>query len=111
MQRVLTTTIARLAGKGGDPAIGLRTNFRGGKTHTMPALHHLAGAVEADYRPEALPGMAPIFEAASVETLGHVNRAVFVGAHKSADEDVVETVKANARDLKLEENSFGFEED
>ena len=25
--------------------------------------------------------------------------------------DVVETVKANARDLKLEENSFGFEED
>ena len=91
--------------------IGLRTNFRGGKTHTMPALHHLAGAVEADYRPEALPGMAPIFEAASVETLGHVIRAVFVGAHKGAAEGAVETVKANARDLKLEEKSFGFEDD
>ena len=46
LQRVLTTTIVRLAGKGGDPVIGLRTNFGGGKTHTMPALHHLAGAVE-----------------------------------------------------------------
>ena len=111
LQRVLTTTIARLAGKGGDPAIGLRTNFGGGKTHTMLALHHLAGAVEAGYRPEALPGMAPIFEAASVETVGHVIRAVFVGAHRSADEGVVETVTAHARDLKLEEKSFGFEDD
>ena len=86
LQRVLTTTIARLAGKGGNPVIGLQTNFGGGKTHTMLALHHLAGAVEAGYRPEALPGMAPIFEAAGVETLGHVNRAVFVGTHKGAAE-------------------------
>ena len=86
LRRVLTTTIARLAGKGGDPVIGLQTNFGGGKTHTMLALHHLAGAVEAGYRPEALPGMAAIFEAAGVETLGHVNRAVFVGTHKGAAE-------------------------
>ncbi len=55
--------------------------------------------------------MAAIFEAAGVETLGHVNRAVFVGTRKGAAEGAVETVKANARDLKLEENSFGFEED
>ena len=41
LQRVLSTTIARLAGKGGDPVIGLQTNFGGGKTHTMLALHHL----------------------------------------------------------------------
>ena len=50
LQRVLMTTIARLAGKGGDPVIGLQTNFGGGKTHTMLVLHHLAGAVEAGYR-------------------------------------------------------------
>ena len=86
LTRVLTTTIARLAGKGGDPVIGLQTNFGGGKTHTLLALHHLAGAAEAGYRPEELPGMAQVFEAAGVETLGRVRRAVFVGTHKGAAE-------------------------
>ena len=86
LRRVLTTTLARLAGKGGDPVIGLQTNFGGGKTHTMLALHHLAGAADAGYRPESLEGLAPIFEAAGVETLGSVKRAVFVGTHKGAAE-------------------------
>ena len=66
--------------------IGLQTNFGGGKTHTMLALYHLAGAVEAGYRPEVLEGLAPIFESVDVETLGRVNRAVFVGTHKGAAE-------------------------
>jgi len=86
LKRVLAGTIARLAGKSGDPVIGLQTNFGGGKTHTMLALYHLAGAVEAGYRPERLEGMAPIFEAAGVQTLGQVRRAVFVGTHKGAAE-------------------------
>ena len=62
--RVLTASLARMAGKGGDPVIGLQTNFGGGKTHTMLALHHLAGAAEAGYGPQQLAGMTPIFEAA-----------------------------------------------
>ena len=86
LRRVLAATIARLAGEGGDPVIGLQTNFGGGKTHTMLALYHLAGAAEAGYRPQDLDGMAPIFEAAGVETLDRVNRAVFVGTHKGAAE-------------------------
>ncbi len=86
LRRVLTSTVARLAGKGGEPVIGLQTNFGGGKTHTMLALYHLAGAVEAGYRPESLEGMAQIFAAADVETLGKVNRAVFVGTHKGTAE-------------------------
>ena len=86
LRRVLIATLARLAGKGGDPVIGLQTNFGGGKTHTMLALYHLAGAAEANYRPEDLFGMAPIFQAAGVETLGPVRRAVFVGTHKGAAE-------------------------
>ena len=84
--RVLAAAIARLAGEGGDPVIGLQTNFGGGKTHTMLALYHLAGAVDAGYRAQELDGMAPIFEAAGVETLDRVNRAVFVGTHKGAAE-------------------------
>ena len=86
LRRVLAATIARLAGEGGDPVIGLQTNFGGGKTHTMLALYHLAGAAEAGYRPQELDGMAPIFAAAGVETLDQVNRAVFVGTHKGAAE-------------------------
>ena len=86
LRRVLTATLARLAGRAGEPVIGLQTNFGGGKTHTMLALHHLAGAAEAGYPPERLDGMAPIFEAAGVETLGRVKRAVFVGTHKGAAE-------------------------
>ena len=86
LRRVLISTIARLSGKGGDPVIGLQTNFGGGKTHTMLALYHLAGAAEAGFKPEELHGMAPLFEEAGVATLGHVNRAVFVGTHKGVAE-------------------------
>ncbi|MCY3988741.1 MAG: DUF499 domain-containing protein [Gammaproteobacteria bacterium] len=86
LRRVLTSAIARLAVKGGDPVIGLQTNFGGGKTHTMLALHHVAGASEAGYKPEELAGLAPIFDAAGVTTLGRVRRAVFVGTHKGAAE-------------------------
>ncbi len=86
LTRVLTAALARLAGRGGDPVIGLQTSFGGGKTHTMLALHHLAGASDAGYRPEDLAGMAPVFEAAGVDTLARVRRAVFVGTHKGAAE-------------------------
>ena len=86
LRQVLTRTLARLTGEGGEPVIGLQTNFGGGKTHTMLALYHLAGAAEAGYRPEDLEGLAPIFEAAGVETLGPVRRAVFSGTHKGAAE-------------------------
>src|SRR5208282_700651 len=42
LRRVLTSSLQRLAGKGGDPVIGLQTAFGGGKTHTMLAVYHLA---------------------------------------------------------------------
>ena len=86
LRRVLISTIARLSGEGGEPVIGLQTNFGGGKTHTMLALYHLAGAADAGYKPEELHGMAPLFTEAGVATLGPVNRAVFVGTHKGAAE-------------------------
>ena len=86
LRRVLISTISRLAGRGGDPVISLQTNFGGGKTHTMLALYHLGGAAEAGYRPEDLHGLRPLFDAAGVDTLGPVQRAVFVGTHKGASE-------------------------
>ena len=86
LRRVLISTIRRLSGQGGDPVIGLQTNFGGGKTHTMLALYHIGGAAEAGHRPETLAGLAPLFEEAGVATLGPVRRAVFVGTHKGASE-------------------------
>jgi predicted AAA+ superfamily ATPase len=86
LSRVLRTAIERFAKRGGDPVIGLQTNFGGGKTHTMLALYHLAGSLEAGYAPETLHGMKTIFEAARTETLPAIKRAVFVGTHKGPSE-------------------------
>ena len=86
LSRVLRASIERFGKKGGDPVVGLQTNFGGGKTHTMLALYHLAGAVEAGYKPEILHGMKGIFEAAGIPTLPTVQRAVFVGTHKGPSE-------------------------
>lgn len=44
LKRVLHGVLQRLAGRGGDPVIGLQTAFGGGKTHTMLAAYHLAKA-------------------------------------------------------------------
>ncbi len=86
LKRVLTAALQRLTGKGGEPVIGLQTSFGGGKTHALLALHHLAGAREANYLPRDLMGMAPVFEAAGATELGRVRRAVFVGTHKGVAE-------------------------
>ncbi len=86
LRSTLTAVVQRLAGEGGDPVIGLQTNFGGGKTHTLLALHHLAGASESGYNATKLSGMAPILEAAGVGELGRVKRAVFVGTDKGTAE-------------------------
>jgi hypothetical protein len=86
LSRVLRTAIERFAQQGGDPVIGLQTNFGGGKTHTMLALYHLAGAHQAGYTPATLAGMRAIFAAARTETLPDIRRAVFVGTHKGPSE-------------------------
>jgi predicted AAA+ superfamily ATPase len=65
LRKVLQSAIERLAGKGGDPVIGLQTSFGGGKTHTILALYHLASAKS----PETLPGLADIFKEVGVTTL------------------------------------------
>jgi DNA invertase Pin-like site-specific DNA recombinase len=75
--------IERLAGKGGDPVIGLQTSFGGGKTHTMLALYHLASAKN----PETLAGLAEILKDAGVATLPMRSRPVaFVGTAAGANQ-------------------------
>lgn len=81
LRRVLTTALERLAGKGGDPVLGLQTAFGGGKTHTMLAAYHLARA--NDLAP--LRGIAELAAKAGITAWKPAKVAVFVGTSKGAD--------------------------
>lgn len=41
---LLASVVGRLLGEGGDPVVQLKTNFGGGKTHSLLALYHLVRA-------------------------------------------------------------------
>ena len=41
MRTLLVNTLKRVSGKGGDPVIQTKTDFGGGKTHSLIALYHL----------------------------------------------------------------------
>lgn len=76
MKQLLVTVAQRLNGKGGDPVIELKTNFGGGKTHTLLAVYHLAkyeGAA-AD-----LPGIADVLKSAKVKDVPSAKVAVIDG--------------------------------
>ncbi|MEY9185779.1 hypothetical protein ABIG06_007334 [Bradyrhizobium sp. USDA 326] len=81
LKRVLTTSLQRLAGTGGDPVIGLQTSFGGGKTHTMLAVYHLARVADL----KRLEGLAPLIEATGVKTWKRPKVAAFVGSSKGTD--------------------------
>lgn len=95
LRRLLTQATLRLNGNGGDPVVELQTNFGGGKTHSLLALHHLfSGAPAGD-----LPGVEEILKDAGVSLPKSVRRAVFVGTqispgkpHKKPDGTTVRTV-------------------
>ena len=86
LRQVLHKAIERLAKKGGDPVIGLQTNFGGGKTHTMLALYHLAGEKGKKYQTKDLYGVEKILEDTGVDNLPDINRSVFSGTHKGPSE-------------------------
>ena len=73
LKRVLRSAYDRLTDAGGDPVIGLQTAFGGGKTHTLLALYHMAGA-------ERLKDLPVVGELAAAEAVWTpARRAVFVG--------------------------------
>ena len=75
LRELLVGATQRLSGNGGTPVIELQTNFGGGKTHSMIALHHLASGVPA----ARLSGVSEMLAEAEVELPAKVNRAVLVG--------------------------------
>ena len=75
LRELLVGAARRLSGNGGTPVIELQTNFGGGKTHSMIALHHLASGVPA----ARLSGVSEMLAEADVKLPAKVNRAVLVG--------------------------------
>lgn len=96
LKQLLTGSLMRLSGTGGDPVIELQTNFGGGKTHAMLALYHLFFGVSAS----ELPGLESIFAASGVsEPPADVKTVVLVGnkispgqLHKKKDGTVIRTI-------------------
>lgn len=76
LKYLLTQTIQRLNGQGGEPVIDLMTTFGGGKTHSEIAVYHLAGGTPV----ESLLGVPELCESVGVPGVpAGVNRAVIVG--------------------------------
>ncbi len=75
LRELLQIGVRRLTGQGGDPVVELKTNFGGGKTHSMLALYHIFGGG----KPGDLPGMEEILTEEGVTSLPTAKRAVIVG--------------------------------
>lgn len=76
LRYLLTQTLKRVNGVGGEPVIDLMTTFGGGKTHSEIAVFHLTGGTQ----PESMPGVMELCEAADVPGIpAVVSRAVVVG--------------------------------
>jgi len=75
LKALLLNATRRLRGEAGDPVVSLQTNFGGGKTHSLIALHHLAGG----YPPAELPGVEAMLADAEIGAPPRANVAVLVG--------------------------------
>lgn len=76
MAGLLVESLQRIAGKGGEPVIQLKTAFGGGKTHSMLALYHMVrGATSIEY----ISSLKPILDRAGLTELPRANVAVLVG--------------------------------
>src|SRR4051812_39031284 len=76
LRTLLTQTMRRLNGVGGDPVVDLMTTFGGGKTHSLLAVYHLAGHGRLD----DLAGMRELAKDIRIESMPtDVARAVVIG--------------------------------
>lgn len=76
MKQLLVTVAKRLNGRGGEPVMELKTNFGGGKTHTLLAVYHLA---THKGRAVELQGVDAVLKTAGVEDVPKAKVAVIDG--------------------------------
>lgn len=77
LRELLSQALRRVVGDGGGtPVVDLQTNFGGGKTHSMIALHHLFSGRQPHEFPQEVQDL---LREAGVTSLPEVRRAVLVG--------------------------------
>lgn len=76
MKGLLTTTLQRVAGIGGEPVLQLKTSFGGGKTHSMLSIYHLFHGKLPLAR---VPHVEQLLEEAGMQSVPDANVAVLVG--------------------------------
>jgi predicted AAA+ superfamily ATPase len=78
LSALLIGAAKRLSGSGGDPVVELQTNFGGGKTHSMLALYHMAGATPT----QDLSGLDQLLKEYELTVPKNIKRAVLVGTSR-----------------------------
>lgn len=86
MKALLLSVAKRILGRDGDPVVQLKTNFGGGKTHSMLAVYHLATRTVPTAR---LKGVAQILNEARIDELPKAKVAVLVGNNISPNQPTV----------------------
>ena len=76
MKGLLTTTLQRVAGIGGEPVIQLKTSFGGGKTHSMLSIYHL---FHGKLPIQRAPQIEALLGDAGMQAIPDANVAVIVG--------------------------------
>ena len=76
MAGLLTESLQRISGKGGEPVIQLKTAFGGGKTHSMLALYHITRGGISIAR---VPNLKYVLERVGLDEFPRANVAVLVG--------------------------------
>lgn len=95
LKDLLRRSLNRLHGKGGSPVLELKTNFGGGKTHSLLALYHLFGDTPAS----SLAGMDSLLTELGISDSPKSKRVVIAGhqlgvnqPRKKADGTLVRTL-------------------
>lgn len=75
LKDLLRRSLTRLNGKGGSPVLELKTNFGGGKTHSLLALYHLFSGTPAS----SLAGMDSVLTELAINDAPKAKRVVIAG--------------------------------
>ena len=78
MRELMVSVAKRLKGNGGDPVVQLKTNFGGGKTHSMLAVWHMA---TRKTQISNLRGVGEVLDKAGIDDLPQARAAVLVGTN------------------------------
>ena len=81
---LLRESATRLLKGGGDPVRELKTNFGGGKTHSLLALYHMCSGADIN----TLPGLDQLFRDSDLDFSKPVHRAVIVGTGRGVNDEV-----------------------